>query len=344
MLSIFSKNDADLKSYLRFIVCLNPLPAWFSQIRCVAPAKIPPHFTKVSMANINHDQLFKELLTTFFVEFLELFFPSVLEYLDTDTISFVDKELFTDTVFGEKKIMDIVALAKFQQQDYSVLIHIENESSSKTDFNQRLFRYFCTLFLKYNRPIYPIVVFSYNSPKRLDKSNFVIDFPDKQVLHFDYEIVQLNRLDWRDFLKQKNPVAAALMSKMQIETSDRPKVKAECLRLLVTLKLDPAKMQLISGFVDTYLNLNQQEETIFQSQLSTIELEQQEKIMQITTSWERKGQSNTILRLLNRKFGTLDLAITEQIKSLDSEQLDSLTEDLLDFQSLEDLNQWLHNS
>ena len=70
--------------------------------------------------------------------------------------------------------MDILALAKFQQQDYSFLIHIENESSSKTGFNQRLFRYFCTLFLKYNRPIYPIVVFSYDSPQRLDKSNFVL--------------------------------------------------------------------------------------------------------------------------------------------------------------------------
>jgi hypothetical protein len=80
----------------------------------------------------------------------------------------------------------------------------------------------------------------------------VVDFPNKQILNFDYEIVQLNRLDWRDFLNQRNSVAAALMSKMKISKSDRPTVKAQCLRLLVTLKLDPAKMQLISGFVDTY--------------------------------------------------------------------------------------------
>ncbi|MGB5634938.1 MAG: DUF4351 domain-containing protein [Waterburya sp.] len=308
------------------------------------------------MAHINHDQLFKELLTTFFVEFLELFFPSVLEYLDTDTISFVDKELFTDTLQGEKKIMDIVAQAKFQQQDYSFLIHIENESTNNTDFNQRLFRYFCTLFLKYNRPIYPIVVFSYDSPQRLDKSNFVIDFPDKQVLNFDYQIVQLNRLDWRDFLQQKNPVAAALMSKMKIDKSDRPKVKAQCLRLLVTLQLDPARMHLISGFIDTYLNLNQLEETIFQSELSTIDLEEQEQIMELTTSWERKGISKGLeqgrleeklsitLRQLNRKLGTLPDAIADQIKSLEPNQLDSLTEDLLDFQTLDDLHQWLANS
>ncbi|MEY2831211.1 MAG: hypothetical protein RLZZ574_469 [Cyanobacteriota bacterium] len=300
---------------------------------------------------INHDQLFKELLTTFFIEFLELFFPSVLEYLDTASIQFIDKELFTDIVRGEKKIMDIVALARFQQQDYSFLIHIENESSSKTDFNQRLFRYFCSLFLRYNRPIYPIVVFSYDSPQRQDKSDFVIDFPDKQVLKFNYEIVQLNRLDWRDFLQQKNPIAAALMSKMKIDKSDRATVKAQCLRLMVTLKLDPAKMQLISSFVDNYLRLNSMEEELFQSELGTMEAREKEQIMQITTSWKEEGRIEgrveeklaITLRLLNRKLGNLPEVIATRIKSLEPNQLDSLTEDLLDFKTLDDLKRWLSN-
>lgn len=35
---------------------------------------------------IDHARLFKELLTTFFVEFLELFLPEVLAYLERDSI------------------------------------------------------------------------------------------------------------------------------------------------------------------------------------------------------------------------------------------------------------------
>ncbi|MDJ0532104.1 MAG: DUF4351 domain-containing protein [Xenococcaceae cyanobacterium MO_207.B15] len=303
------------------------------------------------MTNINHDQLFKKLLTTFFVQFLDLFFPSILEYLDTNSIQFVDKETFSDLVQGEKSIMDIVALAQFQAQDYSFLIHVENQASNTLEFNRRMFRYFCSLFLKYDRPIYPIVIFSYDSPKRLDKSNFAINFPDKQVLNFDYQIVQLNRLNWRDFLKQKNPVAAALMAKMRIEPQDRPRVKAQCLRLMVSLKLAPAKMQLISGFVDTYLQLNPNEKAIFQSELSTMGLEEKERIMQITTSWkeegrvegQKEGQVTTILRQLNRKLGNISENIVDRIKSLEASQLDSLTEDLLDFQSLDDLQNWLNN-
>lgn len=47
---------------------------------------------------------------------------------------------------------------------------------------------------------------------------------------------------------------------------------------------------------------------------------------------------------LNRKLGNLSEEITTQIKSLNSNQLDALTEDLLDFQALDDLAQWLSNS
>ena len=72
-------------------------------------------------------------------------------------------------------------------------------------------------------------------------------------------------MSWRDYLTQQNPVAAALMSKMNIALEERPQVKAECLRLLLTLKLDPARMQLISGFFDVYLNLNEQENQAFKT-------------------------------------------------------------------------------
>lgn len=195
------------------------------------------------------------------------------------------------------------------------------------------------------------MVFSYDTPRRKDVSNFVVEFPDRQVLKFDYQVVQLNRLNWRDFLKQKNPVAAALIAKMKIEPQDRAKVKAECLRLMVSLKLNPAKIQLISGFIDSYLRLSSPEKTIFESELSKMKLEEKEQIMQITTSWKEEGRVEgrleekmaIALRQLNRKLGGLSEKTTERIKSLESNQLDCLTEDLLDMKSFDDLDRWLND-
>lgn len=33
-------------------------------------------------------------------------------------------------VLGQKNILDLVALAKFQEQDYSFLVHLENQASN----------------------------------------------------------------------------------------------------------------------------------------------------------------------------------------------------------------------
>ena len=211
-----------------------------------------------------------------------------------------------------------------------------------------MFRYFARLHEKYDLPIYPVVIFSYEKPLKAAESSYQLEFPDFKVLEFNYRVLQLNRLNWRDFLNQHNPIASALMARMQIAPKDRPRVKAECLRLLVTLKLDPAKMQLISGFVDVYLNLDEAEEQIFQEELSTIESNEREQVMQIVTSWMRTGieqgikrETELILRLLKCKVGQLTPEIEAQVKDLDIETLENLGEALLDFEQLEDLTTWL---
>lgn len=156
-----------------------------------------------------------------------------------------------------------------------------------------------------------------------------------KVLEFNFMAIQLNRLDWRDYINRPNPVAAALMAKMQIAQNDRPKVKAECLRLLVTLKLDPAKTRLISKFVDTYLRLSPQEEQTFQSEIGKLELRQKEAIMQVTTSWEEKGMEKGMEKgreeerrsiALNMLRKNLPLEIIAEVTGLTSEQIQALQE------------------
>ena len=55
----------------------------------------------------------------------------------------------------------------------------------------------------------------------------------------------------------------------------------------------------------------------------------------------QEGELRTILRQLNRKFGTLSPQLISQISSLSMEKLDDLADALLDLQSLDDLVQWL---
>ncbi len=302
----------------------------------------------MSAKNINHDRLFKELITTFFIEFLELFFPQVLTYLDRNYIEFLDKEVFPEIPLAETLETDIVVKTKFQGKDAFFLVHLESQAQNKPGFDKRMFRYFCLLSGKHDLPIYPIAVLSCDSPRTIQPKKYRVVFPKKVVMEFNYEVVQLNRLNWRNFLQNRNPVAAALMAKMKIAKQDRPRVKLECLRLLATLRLDPARMKLISGFVDTYLRLNAEEEVQLKSQVNTLQSEEREEVMEIVTSWMEQGivlgKLRIIMRQINRKIGEIAPQLLEKIRKLSEPKLEDLSDALLDFSTEENLAEWLQQN
>jgi hypothetical protein len=62
-------------------------------------------------------------------------------------------------------------------------------------------------------------------------------------------MLELRKMDWRDYIYSNNPVAAALISKMGYTDKERVRVKKEFLRMLV--KMEEAKGR-ISCFL-TYI-------------------------------------------------------------------------------------------
>jgi predicted transposase YdaD len=306
---------------------------------------------------LNHDQLFKQLLGTFFAEFIELFLPEVSEYLDKTSFTFLDKELFTDINAGHTHEADLVVKAKFRNGDSFFIVHIETQAQHQRDFPIRLFRYFAKLYEKYSLPVYPIAVLSFDRPRHQQPSLHEVGFADLKVLRFRYRIIQLNQLDWRDYLGRSNPVAAALMAKMRIAPKDRPRVKLECLLLLTTLRLDPSRLKMISGFIDAYLQLTADEMDEYKRQRSNLDKPAQEAVVEYETSWHREGReegriqgriegrqegiASVVIRLLNRRIGFIEQAVVEKVQSLQPEQLENLSEALLDFSNPADLERWL---
>lgn len=291
---------------------------------------------------IDHDRLFKELLTTFFVEFVELFLPDVSAYLDRDSLEFLDKEVFADVTAGERHEADLVVKAAFRGQGAFFLVHVENQAKAQEGFAKRMFRYFARLHEKHDLPVYPVAVLSYDTPLRAERDRYEVAFPGFVVNSFAFRVIQLNRLNWRDFVRKPNPVASALMAKMRIAPADRPRVKLECLRLLASLRLDPARMQLISGFVDTYLRLNTAEKRQFQAELdNAVPQEQKGAAMRIVTSWMRDGMEGIVLRVLRKRLGAISVRAEQRIDELSPEQLEELADAALDFAGAEDLDDWL---
>jgi len=315
---------------------------------------------------IDHDRLFKELLTVFFTDFIALFQPELLGWFEPDSVTFLDKEIFTDILDGDRHEADLVVNVRCKGGAAYFLVHIETQAKRQPDFAPRMFKYFARLHEKHRVPIYPIAVLSYDSPRTPEPDSYSVAFPDWEVLAFRFRTVQLNRLNWRDYLGSHNPVASALMAKMAIDPKDRPRVKAECLRLLVTLKLDPARSRFISGFIDTYLRLRQEELPIFDHLIHTEFLPtEQEQAMELTTSWKeegiqlgiqqglkqgieqgivkgieqgiQQGETRLFKRLLTRRFQTLPDDVLARIEAAAPEQLEQWLDNILNAATLDDV-------
>jgi hypothetical protein len=326
---------------------------------------------------IDHDSAFKLLLTTFFVEFVDLFCPDLRYQIVPESVEFLPQEVFLDPSTAiqtedsnqaekQKRILDIAAkvrirsdspLASRGEEEVFIIVHVDPQSTRKPNFERRMFRYFSRLHDRYNLLVYPIALFTFDAPTNQQPDRYSIEFPNLMVLDFRYQVVQLNQLSWRDYVNNPNPVAAALMSKMNIAPADRPRVKFECLRLLLTLRLALGKQKLISSFFDGYLQLTPQQTQQFEALVDTLELPEREEAMVLTTSWKEEGRVegraeglaegrqeasiNIALQLLTYKFGALAPEVVERIRALSITQLEALPLAIFGFDSSTDLDAWL---
>lgn len=151
------------------------------------------------------------------------------------------------------------------------------------------------------------------------------------------------------------------MAKMKIAPHDRVTVRSECMRMLRTLKLDPARSKLIAGFVETYLTLSTAEMRHYERQFEKLTPAEQEETVGLISSWEQQGidkgiekgietgiekgihegKESIVVRLLKRQVGEVSSALLARVDHLSNEQLDDLGEALLDFTSTADLEGWL---
>ncbi|MCW1968048.1 MAG: Rpn family recombination-promoting nuclease/putative transposase [Anaerolineae bacterium] len=341
-----------------------------------------------SHRSIDHDALFKRLITEFAFDFIRLFFPKVASQIQAQSLVLLDKELLGKGKRRYRKIVDLALRATLLDGDAFFIVHIEHESSTRRlkKIHQRMALYALQLYELYELPVYPILLTSFDKPKTKIANQFKIEAAGDKILQFKFQVIQLNRLDWRQFLRNDNPVATALMAKMDIAPKDRIKVKLACLRMLATLTLDYERIEHIAQFIDVYLSLNEKEEDVFMQEASKIaELQAPAPLTEIITSWERRaeqrgkqvgliegeqrgkqvgfiegeqrgkqvgliegevlGRQTGLIeitqRQLQRRLGEVPSDITQQLRSLNSEQLGNFAEALLDFTNVAQVREWL---
>ena len=163
---------------------------------------------------IDHDGLFKEVIGLHFFDYLQLFHPEYHRIIDpAGGVEFLKDELrtripeikqkedrlFTDVIAKVRLNQDVIANDEYLSRYESIIIDVEPQSTRDYNFGRRLLNYETLVELKYRLPVLTCAVLSYDAPKNLESNVFEQNIVGKQKLSFEYDAVQLNRLNWRDF-------------------------------------------------------------------------------------------------------------------------------------------------
>ena len=333
---------------------------------------------------IDHDRLFKELLSSFLADFLVLFAPDLAAELKPARplkIEPLKQEFLGRHRKGRRshrRFVDVVARLRTRRPLVPgasvVYVHVDAQASREAGFPGRMFSYYSHLVAWHGPAVYPIALFSHRSRKP-EPEGHAISLPGLQVVQFRYRVVQLARLHWRDFLARPNPAAAALMSRMGMESEERPLVKAACWRMLAGLGLEERQMRVVARFVQNYLPLDRRGEKLFRQELGTGK--EGARVMECITSWEKdalrkglregrkegltkglakgrkeglakglaKGRKEVALklvtRLLEKRFGRMPADLKSRLRALSVSALEEAVVAQLAFSSLADLDRWL---
>jgi hypothetical protein len=306
---------------------------------------------------MNHDSLFKMLLKNRSIlrAFFEQFFPEAAKFIEFDKIEYVDKERVT--LEGKKRTGDLLIKTSFRGKMAGFLIHLEHQAQRSSDLSWRMLEYFVLDRREYELPVYPIAVLSYPNSRRENCGHLVVDFPNKRVLDFDFDIIDLARLDARVFVQSRNPAALALTARMKFDAKERISLVRDFFLSLASSPVDRAEMALVAGFFSAYQHLDRREELQLQHELSILKPDQlREKVMQLTNPFIElgirkgkeagrfEGEVELVLRQLSLRLGALPTRQKKVIRKLDIEKIEALGESLLEFNSRADLVRWLKNN
>ena len=175
--------------------------------------------------------------------------------------------------------------------------------------------------------------------------NFSIGLREPNYVDFRYHLIKLKNLDFRKFLDSDNPLAFALMAKMNYNRRQRVRLKADFLRLILGADIDRARESILVDFIETYMHLDTREQTQYE-EIVVKEPEYQEVSKMITVYEKRgmkegrkEGKQSDLILLLEEKFGELEPAMKRKVRQISSaKRLESLLVAVLNAETVEDMD------
>lgn len=333
-----------------------------------------------------YDIRHKEILRLFLPQYFKLFFPLLAIKINFDRVFFLDTELLAIVRHDldvkkpgyssedVKKMTDALILVEVEIGNKMewIMIHWEQQSSKQKDFEERMFSYFCGIYFKYRKLIFPIAMFTDKAVWRKPVSNcYSLSLYDFPIVDYRYQLIKMKDFTSLEFEEKiaDNPLAAAYLPLTKYKKSERALIKAKAMQGIATTVQGSDKQAVLLSLIEMSLLLDKKEQNEFKEIINTDVNYEETKMLQsveelgIEIGMERglerglekglekgreegreEGERKLVLRQLNKKLTYLEDKIKDQITKLDIAKIEKLGEALIDMTNIDDLQNWLNGN
>ncbi|NCR42663.1 MAG: Rpn family recombination-promoting nuclease/putative transposase [Microcystis aeruginosa W13-11] len=215
-----------------------------------------------------------------------------------------------------------------------LILHIEFQTDPKEDVPYRMLDYAVRLYRRYpGKPIYQVVIYLRKTDSPWVRQN---EYRQGKTYH-QFEVIRLWEQPSEPLLQAPELFPFAILAQAEDQENLLRQIAQEIEQMGDTREQSnvAASTAILAGLV-----LNKE---IIQRLLRKDIMKESVIYQDIRDEGRQEGEANLVLRLLNRRIGGISSELSAKIPSLSLEQLENLGEALLDFQSRQDLEQWLEN-
>lgn len=311
------------------------------------------------MEPTNYDSPWKNILEHFLQAFLEFCLPELYAKIDwSKQYILLDKELNAlgrQQAIG-KRIADCLFKVWLKTgEEIWLLIHIEVQGEKEKHFSERMYIYNYRIFDRYCKPVISIAILADNDPTWRPAAYERCLWHNR--LYFEFATIKL--LDYANEKKkisnQSNPFAIIIWTHLEAlktrgDDNQRFQSKIRIIRTLYKHGFSKDYIIQLFLFIDWVLVLP---EGLELKCTHTISQWEEEKKMRYISSVERfgiqrglqqgiqqgiqQGEAAIILRVMQHRFGQIPKRYEQRIIQADANTLLTLSEKILEAESLEDL-------
>ena len=222
-------------------------------------------------------------------------------------------------------------------QSEDIILHIEFQTDPKENVPFRMADYRLRLYRRFpDKRIYQVVIYLRKTNSELA---WTTTFKLPQ-LHHEYNVIRLWEVPTQQLLTSSGLLPFAVLSQTEnpVDVLQKVAKQIEGINNRTEQSNVTATTAILAGLVLDKIIIKRllREEIMKESVIY-------QEIQAVGEAKGRaEGEANLILRQLHRRFGEIPLNLTEQIRELSVEKLESLGEALLDFESIADLVNWLN--